>query len=119
MAVRLPLLLLGVGAALLTAGCHALAGCNNTDAYAGAQNMPRLKIPAGLDGPDTSQAMEIPPFTATDAPRQDDKSCLEEPPPMREPGTITTITPASKADKPEKNRGRKGKRGRGSANPPR
>ena len=70
---------------MFTAGCQSFGGCSNPDAYAGAENLPRLKIPVGLDGPDTSQSLQIPPEPVA-LPVAGD-SCLEEPPEMREPGS--------------------------------
>lgn len=87
--LRLPWLVLGMGAVLLATGCRSL-GCSDPKSYADARNLPRLKIPVGLDGLDTTEALEIPALTQPMAPRSpDDKSCLEEPPPMKEPGSTS------------------------------
>lgn len=88
-AVRVSLLMLAVGGLLLSAGCKALRGCSNPEAYSNAQDLPRLKIPVGLDGPDTSEAVQIP-AQGQPAPRpMPEGACLEEPPPMREPGSVS------------------------------
>jgi hypothetical protein len=78
---RLACLALGTGMLLLTGGCHVLGTCNNPEAYAGAREIPPLKMPVGLDGPDTSRAVRIPPLDEPEAPRGADAPCLEEPPP--------------------------------------
>ncbi len=110
MALRLPWLVLATGTLLLTAGCHALGGCSNPDTYAGAQNLPRLKIPVGLDGLDTTQALEIPALTQPAAPPESKDSCLEEPPAMREPGSnsapIEDEPTVEKAQEPARKRNR-------------
>jgi hypothetical protein len=104
--LRLPLLALGMGAALLTAGCHSLRGCSDPAAYSGAPELPRLKIPVGLDGLDTAEALEIPALTQPVVPRDPaDKSCLEEPPPMKEAGSNSVPVDeqgAAVADKPKR-----------------
>jgi hypothetical protein len=76
------------GAVLLFSGCKSLVGCSDPEKYAGAEDLPRLKIPVGLDGPDTTQALALPelPASSAAAPVNGD-SCLEEPPPMLEPGS--------------------------------
>ena len=102
--LRGPLLVLGMGAMALTAGCHALGGCANPDTYSGAQNLPRLKIPVGLDGLDTTRALEIPPLTQPVAPRDDEGSCLEDPPPMREAGSNSEPVREAPVDEPESRR---------------
>jgi len=87
---HLPWLVLGMGAALFTTGCHSLLGCSDPAAYSGARELPRLKIPVGLDGPDTAEALKIPALTQPVVPRDPaEKSCLEEPPPMKEPGSTS------------------------------
>ncbi len=40
----------------------------------------RLKMPVGLDGPDTKQALEIPALNEPEVPRDPQGACLEEPP---------------------------------------
>lgn len=67
---------------LLAAGCSSLASCNKPGAYAGAEELPPLRMPVGLDGPDTRQAMKIPPLEEPEAPRAEGAPCLEEPPEM-------------------------------------
>ncbi len=70
---------LGVGALLLAGGGRSLS-CSNPEAYSTAQEVPPLKMPLGLDGPDTTQALEIPPLNEPEAPRAADGPCLEDPP---------------------------------------
>jgi hypothetical protein len=98
--MRMPFLALGMGGLLFTAGCQALGGCSNPDAYGGAQEVPLLEIPVGLDGLDTTDALEIPPLTTAEMPRVAEGSCLEEPPPMLEPGTTSAPVREDPADEP-------------------
>lgn len=76
----LPWLVLATGTLLLTGGCHVLATCNNPRAYAGAEEVPPLKLPVGLDGADTGQALAIPPLNQPEVPRGASAPCLEDPP---------------------------------------
>jgi hypothetical protein len=80
-------LLIGGGALLLSAGCQTVGSCRHPLTDAVAEEHGRLKMPVGLDGPDTSQAVEIPPLTAPELPRESNAPCLEQPPPMKEPGS--------------------------------
>jgi uncharacterized lipoprotein len=64
-------------------GCHRLranAGCHAAQEYQKAQQLPPLKVPAGLDAPSKASPLVIP-SVASDIPvrgRRD--ACLEEPP---------------------------------------
>jgi uncharacterized lipoprotein len=100
MRTRLPLMVLGAVGLLFTAGCQVLAGCSKPDAYAGAQQLPKLTIPAGLDGPDTTEALEIPALTQAPEGSLPEDSCLEDPPPMREPGSNTLNLLEAPAEQP-------------------
>lgn len=84
------LLALGTGALLLAGGCKSLS-CNNPEAYASAQEYPPLKMPVGLDGPDTTQALAIPALNEPEVPRASDAACLEDPPVL---DTVSTPTGA-------------------------
>jgi hypothetical protein len=97
---RLPWLVLGAGIVLLTGGCHALGRCNNPAAYAGAREVPPLKMPVGLDGPDTSRALEIPPLDQPEVPRGAGAPCLEDPPVWEGAPKSAAETPAQSPSKP-------------------
>ena len=75
---------LGVAALLLLGGCHWLSranSCHNRQAYQSAQSVPPLKIPPGLDAPETTNALRIPPLNAPEPPRRSGKDpCLDAPP---------------------------------------
>jgi len=46
--------------------------------------MPPLKIPSGLDAPDTTNALRLPPLNEpAPAPRKGKQPCLDEPPPFK------------------------------------
>lgn len=73
--------LICVGVAMLTGGCHLLrANCHAPQDYQLARQMTPLKVPAGLDSPDVANALVIPPVgPAPPAPAAND-ACLDEPP---------------------------------------
>jgi uncharacterized lipoprotein len=63
-------------------GCGRLfaRSCSKPQVYAEAQSLPPLRIPVGLDGPDTRAALKIPDLNEPEAPRGPKDPCLEEPP---------------------------------------
>jgi uncharacterized lipoprotein len=79
---RLFLVAVMSGSLLLLGGCKRIlmANCHKPQAYATAEDLPPLRIPAGLDGPDTRTALKIPALTEPEAPRRLKDPCLEEPP---------------------------------------
>jgi len=83
------LMLLAV-AVLATAGCNPFrrsseaALCTQDEALAKAESVPPLKIPPGLESPDTSNALRIPELnTPEPPPRTVAQGCLDEPPPFQ------------------------------------
>lgn len=88
-----PKLILALSLSLLLGGCKHFAGggCNKPEGYAGAEDLPPLRIPAGLDGPDTRGALRIPELNEPEAPRDRKGACLEDPPPI-----TTSAAPAAR-----------------------
>ena len=83
---------IGVVAALLVglAGCQHLrnigGSCHDVKPYMKAGSIAPLKIPAGLDAPDTASALRIPALnTPAPPPRKKTDPCLDEPPPFNVP----------------------------------
>jgi uncharacterized lipoprotein len=77
--------LLCAGAALALAGCHRGLlrehACNKPQLYESAGNIPPLKVPPGVDAPDTHGALKIPPLNEpAPPPRSLTAPCLDEPP---------------------------------------
>lgn len=68
-------------------GCKRLFGngCAKPQLYAQAQSLPPLRIPVGLDGPDTRAALKIPELNEPEIPRAANAPCLEEPPAFTSP----------------------------------
>jgi uncharacterized lipoprotein len=83
--------LLALGALLLTlAGCHPFRSltytCHKRQPYQGQVSVPPLVIPAGLDAPDTSNALHLPTLNEpAPPPRKGREPCLDEPPPYKVP----------------------------------
>lgn len=82
MTLRPMLLSLACAALALATGCRGVVGgsCHKPQAYADAGNLPSLRMPAGLDGPDTSEALEVPPLNEPEVKLDPDGPCLEAPP---------------------------------------
>ena len=71
----------------VTAGCnpfrrsHADAVCKGPEGYSDAASAPSLKIPAGLESPDTRSALRIPDLSTPEPPaRRESQGCLDAPP---------------------------------------
>ena len=70
-------------------GCHAFRSastraCHGPQQYQKAQTVAPLKIPAGLDAPDTSSALRLPTLNEPAPPtRKGTQPCLDEPPPFK------------------------------------
>ena len=73
---------------LMTAGCnpfrrHSAANelCKEPEGYAQATEAKTLAIPAGLESPDTRNALRIPDLSTPEPPgRKKGQGCLDEPP---------------------------------------
>ncbi len=78
------LVLLCAGAFLLLGGCKALragGSCNKPQPYMAATSVPPLKIPAGLDTPETNNALKLPTLNEPPPPPRTKKDpCLDQPP---------------------------------------
>ncbi len=72
---------------LLASGCSTVIGgaCHKPQPHHTAGNLPPLKVPVGLDGPDTRQAMAIPEVNEPEAPLDPDGPCLDAPPAITAP----------------------------------
>jgi len=84
-----------VAAALVLSGCKTLASssCNKPQVYQQAGDEPALRIPLGLDAPDTRTALRIPPLDEPAAPRAPSDPCLDEPPAFAAPAPATPAAP--------------------------
>ncbi|HVN47066.1 MAG TPA: hypothetical protein VMT66_17695 [Steroidobacteraceae bacterium] len=73
----------------LVSGCsafrHANAkACHGPQTYQQAKSVPPLRIPPGLDAPDTTNALRLPTLTEpAPPPRKGSQPCLDEPPPFK------------------------------------
>jgi uncharacterized lipoprotein len=74
---------LAIAVALLALpGCKRFtsANCEKPQLYAAAQDQPPLRIPGGLDAPNTRGALKIPELNEPEAPRVKGDPCLDTPP---------------------------------------
>ena len=79
------ILLLSLVSATGLSGCFKskMASCNQTNKdYAGAREMPPLQAPAGLDAPNTRNALKVPPLNTPERVRGKDEPFLDIPPPF-------------------------------------
>jgi uncharacterized lipoprotein len=73
----------------LIGGCHLFRGasakaCHGSQPYQKAQNVPPLKMPPGLEAPDTTNALRLPALNDPGPPPRTGKQpCLDEPPPFK------------------------------------
>jgi len=83
------MLVISAAALLALGGCktiHHLVrsdDCNKPQPYMQATSIPRLNVPAGLDSPDTSHALDVPNLDGpAPPPRRPSDPCLDQPPPF-------------------------------------
>jgi hypothetical protein len=62
--------------------------------YVGAQEVPPLKAPPGLEAPNTRNALKVPPLNTPERMRGRDEPCLDEPPPYSTAKPTPTPAPA-------------------------
>ena len=80
----------------LVSGCHlfrsaSAKACHSPQPYQKAQTVPPLKVPSGLDAPDTTNALRLPTLNqAGPPPRSGKQPCLDEPPPYKVPQPAKT-----------------------------
>jgi uncharacterized lipoprotein len=79
--------IVGLGPALLiVSGCHLVRAvsahaCHDTQTYMKATSVAPLRIPAGLDAPDTTNALRLPQLNEpAPPPRRGKEPCLDAPP---------------------------------------
>ena len=88
----------------MTAGCKSrMTSCSQDDKdYAGAQELPPLQAPPGLDAPNTRNALKVPPLNTPERKRGKNEPCLDIPPPFATPTAAPTATPpAAEPQKPQ------------------
>ena len=79
----------------IAGGCHffrsaSAKACHSPQPYQKAQTVAPLKIPTGLDAPDTTNALRLPALNEPQpAKRSGNQPCLDEPPPFK-------VTPPAK-----------------------
>jgi hypothetical protein len=80
-ATRIALVPLLVLTAAGVSGCRAFAAnCEEPQEYQAAVSVPPLKVPEGLNAPQTRGALKIPEVAETAKPRGRGEPCLDEPP---------------------------------------
>ena len=73
-----------IAAAMLTSGCHLFGkltpDCHTPQEYQRAGQVPPLKVPSGLDKPNTQGALVIPTVELAPPPPGPKEACLDVPP---------------------------------------
>ncbi len=86
-------------AAVLLNGCHLIHGyqtnCHKPQEYQRAVQLAPLKVPAGLDSPNTQGALVIPTVENTALPPGPHDACLDTPPRYKPAPTNKAATPNS------------------------
>jgi uncharacterized lipoprotein len=62
--------------------------CRDDALYAGAREEAPLRIPPGLQAPDTRNALKVPDLNVPEAPRAAGAGCLDAPPPYSTPKPV-------------------------------
>jgi uncharacterized lipoprotein len=81
--MRFDRVFLAIAAAALSSGCHMFSSkneCHSSEEYQHAKQMPPLKVPAGLDTPNTQGALVIPTVELAPPPPGPKDACLDTPP---------------------------------------
>jgi opacity protein-like surface antigen len=73
-------LLAGSGCAWMRHGHKSAPKCHDPPVTGDTRNFPPLRVPAGLDAPDTRNAIKVPPLPETASARLPDEPCLTDPP---------------------------------------
>ncbi len=72
---------IGVASLTLVAGCHGLkSDCHSPQEYQRARQVAPLKVPSGLDSPNTQSALVIPTVDVETPARGAKDACLDLPP---------------------------------------
>ncbi|MGC1387888.1 MAG: hypothetical protein WA807_07780 [Steroidobacteraceae bacterium] len=73
-----------IAVATTASGCHmfgkSVPDCHRPQEYQSAVQVPQLKVPAGLDTPNTQGALVIPALDVTPPPPARNAACLDAPP---------------------------------------
>ena len=81
---------------LMQSGCRLVRAvdkreCHEVQPYSRATSVAPLRIPAGLDAPDTTNALKLPALNEpAPPPRRGKDPCLDEPPPFKVPAATRT-----------------------------
>ena len=88
-----------IAAAVLLNGCHLFHGfqpdCHKPQEYQRAAQLPPLKVPSGLDSPNTQGALVIPTVGLVPPPPGPHEACLDTPPRYKPAPANKAGTPSS------------------------
>lgn len=97
-ATWLRIVLLAVAPAVLLGACRSgrPVSCAKPGIYTEAQSVPPLRIPSGLEGPDTRGALRIPELNEPEVPLPRTAPCIDSPPKYSNNARLEPTTPAKK-----------------------
>ena len=105
--MRFVRVLMFIAAAALTSACKVTPDCHTSQEYQRAGQVAPLKVPAGLDSPNTQGAMVIPAVTLAPPPPGRKDKCLDVPPryvaasPNKAASEMPAVPPAPPPAPPE------------------
>jgi uncharacterized lipoprotein len=108
--MRSAITVLAICVATLTAGCGMFRpdrSCQKTQPYESSKSIARLKVPPGMDAPDTRDSLVVPEVAAPEAPRSRSDACLDVPPSYR---ADAAAQPDGSDEKPDEKRTKKEKK---------
>lgn len=84
--------------ALALSGCKVFGGgsCNKPREYTNSESVAPLKVPEGLDMPNTGSALRVPELDTPEQPRGPNDPCLDEPPRYATPAAAPAGAPPPK-----------------------
>jgi len=96
--LTLRIVLVAVLPAVLLGACRSgrPASCAKPGIYTEAQSVPPLRIPTGLEAPDTRGAMRIPELNEPEVPLPKTAPCIDSPPRYSNNARLEPATPARK-----------------------
>ena len=95
----LRIVLLAVVPAVMLGACRSgrPASCAKPGVYTEAQSVPPLRIPTGLEAPDTRGAMRIPDLNEPEVPLPKSAPCIDSPPKYSNNARLEPAAPAKKS----------------------
>lgn len=90
-----------LGVLAVVSGCRSTShGCAKPREYTSSDSVPALKVPEGLEAPDTRTSLRIPELATPERTRGPEEPCIDEPPSFSAPRAMPKGAPAQPAPAP-------------------